>query len=53
MFYFVSKILIGRSMVRTFKGSVGLGGEPICEFQLGGREYVKIINLIGELRRIK
>ena len=27
MFYFVSKILIGGSMVRIFKGKVGLGGD--------------------------
>jgi len=55
MFYFVSKILIGESMVRIFKGSVGLGGgeEPACEPPLSGEEYVKIINLISELRRIK
>jgi len=41
-------------MVKIFKGSVGLrGGEPTREFPLNGKEYVEIINLIGELRRIK
>ena len=41
-------------MVRIFKGRVGLGGEePACEPPLSGKDYVKIINLIGELRRIK
>jgi len=43
MFYFVFKISIGGSMVRIFKGRVGLGGgeEPACEPPLSGEEYIE------------
>jgi len=50
MFYFVFKILIGESMVRIFKGRVGLGGgkEPACEPPLSGKDCRKNINYLTE-----
>jgi len=45
--------LIGESMVRIFKGSVGLGGgeEPACEPPLSGEEYIKNFNHLMEGKR--
>jgi len=49
MSYFVSKILIGESMVRIFKGNIGLGGEePACEPPLSGKDCRKNINYLTE-----
>jgi len=44
MFYFVSKILISESMVRIFKGKVGLGKRPAYELHLSSKENTKDFN---------
>jgi len=41
MFYFVSKILIGGSMVSIFKGNIGLGRGPAYELHLSSKENTK------------
>ena len=53
MFYFVFKILIGESMVRIFKGNIGLGGgeEPACEPPLSGEEYIENFKHLMEVKK--